>query len=101
MWVESLGTMVEPLDLPIRVLFTKVTLDTHGNIKQENNILATCLQKFTKVQYLQIELVKNTIINLDRIGIWYQAHKEKNAQQQPNKPKPKPTITCLTYKSVL
>jgi hypothetical protein len=55
--------------------------------------LKTGLSKFTRGQYLQSELLMNTMMKMDRSDIGYLAHQEKKAQaqhQQQYKSMPKP-----------
>jgi hypothetical protein len=69
-------------------------IEENKKLKQEKEHLKTGLSKFTRGQYLQSELLMNTIIKLDRSGIGYLANQEKKAkaQQQQHKSKPKPKI---------
>jgi hypothetical protein len=64
-------------------------------LKQENKIE---LSKFTRGQYLQSELLMNTVMKMDRSGIGYLANQEKKAkaqqQQHKSKPKPKRRFEC-------
>ena len=78
----------------------------HDELKEENKKLKlkkehlkTGLSKFTRGQYLQSELLMNTVMKMDRSGIGCLAHQEKKAQAQHKKQhnsKPKPKI-CVEY----
>jgi hypothetical protein len=63
-------------------------------LKLEKTHIATGLQKFNKYQYLQNELLMNTIMKNDKSGIGYNSLVQNRAMNQ-NKPKqdPKP-IKC-------
>ena len=50
----------------------------------EKEHLKTGLSKFTRVQYLQSELLMNTVMKMDRSGIGYLANQEKKAQANIN-----------------
>ena len=78
----------------------------HDELKEENKKhklekehLKIGLSKFTRGQYLQSELLMNTVIKMDRSGIGYLAHQEKKAQvqhqqQHKSKPMPKRCVDC-------
>jgi hypothetical protein len=70
-------------------------IEENKKLKQEKDHLKTRLSKFTRGQYLQSELLMNTVMKMDRSGIGYLANQEKKAkaqqqQQQQHKLKPKP-----------
>jgi hypothetical protein len=48
-------------------------------LKSENEHLATSVQKFNKGQYLQNELLMNTIMKNNKSGIGYNAFVQKKA----------------------
>ena len=69
--------------------------EENKKLKLEKEHLKTGLSKFTRGQYLQSELLMNTVMMMDRSGIGYLANQEKKAQaqhqqQHKSKPKPKP-----------
>ena len=67
--------------------------EENKKLKLEKEHLKTGLSKFTRGQYLQSELLMNTVMKMDRSGIGYLANQEKKAQaqhQQQHKSKPKP-----------
>ena len=77
----------------------------HDEVREENKKLKlekehkTALSKFTRGQYLQSELLMNTVMKMDRSGIGYLANQEKKAQaqhqqQHKSKPKPKRCVEC-------
>ena len=78
----------------------------HDELKEENKKLKlkkehlkTGLSKFTKGQYLQSELLMNTVMKMNRSGIGFLAHQEKKAKaqqqhQQKQKLKPKRCFEC-------
>jgi FtsZ-binding cell division protein ZapB len=49
-------------------------IEENKKIKQEKEHLKTGLSKFTRGQYLQIELLMNTVMKIDRSGIGYLAN---------------------------
>jgi hypothetical protein len=55
-------------------------LRENKNLKKENNHFVTEMQKFTKGQYLQSELLMNTVKKLDMSAIGYQYFRKKKAQ---------------------
>lgn len=61
-------------------------------LRKEKTHLTTGLQRFTRGQHLQSELLMNTVMKMDRSGIGYLAQQEKKvkAQHQHQQPKPKP-----------
>jgi hypothetical protein len=68
-------------------------IEENKKLKLEKEHLKTGLSKFTRGQYLQSELLMNTVMKMDRSGIGYLAHQEKKAQaqhQQQYKSKSKP-----------
>jgi hypothetical protein len=70
-------------------------IEENNKLKLKKEHIKTGLSKFTRVQYLQSELLINTMMKVDRSGIGYLAHQEKKAQhqhlhQQQHKSKPKP-----------
>jgi regulator of replication initiation timing len=70
----------------------KSLIEENKKLKLEKEHLKTGLSKFTRDQYLQSELLMNTVMKMDRNGIGYLAHQEKKAQtqhQQQYKSKPK------------
>ena len=80
-------------------------LSTHDELREENKKLKlekehlkTGLSKFTRGQYLQSELLMNTVMKMDRSGIGFLANQEKKAkaqhQQYKSKPKPKKCFEC-------
>jgi hypothetical protein len=77
-------------------------IEENKKLKQEKEHLKTGLRKFTRGQFLQNELLMNTVMKMDRSGIGYLANQEKKAkaqqqqqqQQQQHKSKPKPK-TCF------
>jgi hypothetical protein len=73
-------------------------IEENKKLKQEKEHLKTRLSKFTRGQYLQSELLMNTVIKMDRSGISYLANQEKKAkvqqQQHKSKPKPKRCFEC-------
>ena len=67
--------------------------EENKKLKLEKEHLKTSLSKFTRGQYLQSELLMNTVMKMDRSGIGFLANQEKKAQaqhQQQHKSKPKP-----------
>ena len=56
--------------------------EENKKLKLEKEHLKIGLSKFTRGQYLQSELLMNTVIKMDRSGIGYLAHQEKKAQAQ-------------------
>ena len=68
----------------------------NSNWRKEH--LKTGLSKFTRGQYLQSELLMNTVMKMDRSGIGFLANQEKKAQAQHQqhklKPKPKRCFEC-------
>ena len=64
--------------------------EENRKLKLEKEHLKTGLSKFTTDQYLQSELLMNTVMKIDRSGIGYLANQEKKAQAQQHKSKPKP-----------
>jgi hypothetical protein len=73
-------------------------IEENKKLKQEKKHLKTGLSKFTRGQYLQSELLLNTVMKMDRSGIGYLANQEKKAktqyQQRKSKPKPKRCVEC-------
>jgi hypothetical protein len=73
-------------------------IEENKKLKQEKEHLKTGLSKFTRGQYLQSELLMNTIMKMDISGIGYLANQEKKAkaqqQQSKSKPKPKRCVEC-------
>jgi hypothetical protein len=74
-------------------------IEENKKLKLEKEHLKTGLSKFTRGQYLQSELLMNTMMKMDRSGIGYLAHQEKKAQAQhqqqyKSKPKPKRCFEC-------
>ncbi|XP_066323110.1 tropomyosin-1-like [Miscanthus floridulus] len=64
-------------------------LSTHDELREENKKLKlekehlkTSLNKFTRGQYLQSELLMNTVIKMDRSGIGFLANQENKAKAQ-------------------
>jgi hypothetical protein len=64
-------------------------LSTHDELTEENKKLKlkkehlkTDLSKFIRGQYLQSELLMNTMMKMDRSGIRFLANQEKEAQAQ-------------------
>jgi regulator of replication initiation timing len=55
-------------------------IEENKKLKLEKEHLKTDLSKFTRGQYLQSELLMNTVMKMDRSGIRYLAHQEKKAQ---------------------
>ena len=51
--------------------------EENKKLKLEKEYLKTGLSKFTRVQYLQSELLMNTVMKMDRSGIGYLANQEK------------------------
>jgi hypothetical protein len=76
----------------------ELLIEENKKLKQEKKHLKTGLSKFTRDQYLQSELLVNTIMKIDRSGIGYLANQEKKAkaqqQQSKSKPKPKRCVEC-------
>ena len=75
--------------------------EENKKLKLEKEHLKTGLSKFTRGQYLQSELLMNTMMKMDRSGIGYLANQEKKAQAQHQqqyklKPKPKRCFECQT-----
>ena len=71
--------------------------EENKKLKLEKEHLKTGLSKFTRGQYLQSELLMNTMMKMDRSGIGYLANQEKKAQYQQqykSKPKPKRCFEC-------
>ena len=73
--------------------------EENKKLKLEKEHLKTGLSKFTRGQYLQSELLMNTMMKMDRSGIGYLANQEKKAQAQhqqqyKSKPKPKRCFEC-------
>jgi hypothetical protein len=62
-------------------------------LKNENEHLATSVQKFNKRQYLQNELLMNTIMKNNKSGIGYNSFVQKKATSQY---KAKQTPKCHT-----
>ena len=67
--------------------------EENKKLKLEKEHLKTGLSKFIRGQYLQSELLMNTVMKMDRSGIGFLANQEKKAkaqhQQYKSKPKPK------------
>ena len=63
--------------------------EENKKLKLEREHLKIGLSKFTRGKYLQSELLMNTVMKMDRSGIGYMANKEKKAQAQQHKLKPK------------
>jgi hypothetical protein len=64
-------------------------LSTHDELREENKKLKlekehlkTCLSKFTRGQYLQSELLMNTMMKMDRNDIGFLANQEKKVKAQ-------------------
>jgi hypothetical protein len=57
-------------------------IEENKKLKQEKEHLKTGLSKFTRGQYLQSELLMNTIMKMDRSSIDYLANQEKKAKTQ-------------------
>jgi FtsZ-binding cell division protein ZapB len=57
-------------------------IEENKKLKQEKKHLKTGLSKFTRGQYLQSELLMNTIMKIDRSGISYLTNQEKKAKAQ-------------------
>ena len=53
--------------------------EENKKLKLEKEHLNTGLSKFTRGQYLQSELLMNTVMKMDRSGIGYLANQEKKA----------------------
>ena len=73
--------------------------EENKRLKLKKEHLKTGLRKFTRVQYLQSELLMNTMMNMDRSGIGFLANQEKkpqaqHQQQYKSKPKPKRCFEC-------
>ena len=73
--------------------------EENKKLKLEKEHLKTGLSKFTRGQYLQSELLMNTMMKMDRSGIGFLANQEKKAQAQhqqqyKSKPKPKRCFEC-------
>jgi hypothetical protein len=78
-------------------------IEENKKLKLKIKHLKTGLSKFTRGQYLQSELLMNTVMKMDRSGIGYLAHQEKKAQaqhQQQYKSKPKPKNALSVDKKV-
>jgi hypothetical protein len=74
-------------------------IEENKKLKLEKEHHKASLSKFIRGQYLQSELLINTVMKMDRSVIGYLAHQEKKAQaqhQQPYKSKPKPN-RCFEY----
>jgi hypothetical protein len=74
-------------------------IEENKKLKQEKEHLKTGLSKFTRGQYLQSELLMNTVMKINRSGIGYLANQEKKTkaqqqQQHKSKPKPKRCFEC-------
>jgi hypothetical protein len=68
-------------------------IEENKKLKKEKEHLKVGLIKFTRGQYLQSELLMNTVMKMDRSGIGYLANQEKKIkaqQKEQTKPKPKP-----------
>jgi hypothetical protein len=57
-------------------------IEKNKKLKSVKEHLKTGLSKFIRGQYLQSELLMNTMIKMNRSGIGYLAHQEKKAQAQ-------------------
>jgi hypothetical protein len=57
-------------------------IEENKKLKQAKEHLKTGLGKFTRGQYLQSELLMNTVMKMDRSGIGYLANQEKKAKAQ-------------------
>jgi hypothetical protein len=71
----------------------ELLIEENKKLKKEKEHLKVGLSKFTRGQYLQSELLMNTVMKMDRSGIGYVEHQEKKIkaqQKQQDKPKPKP-----------
>ena len=73
--------------------------EENKKLKLEKEHLKTGLSKFARGQYLQSELLMNTMMKMDRSGIGYLANQEKKAQSQhqqqyKSKSKPKRCFEC-------
>ena len=56
--------------------------EENKKLKLEKEHLKTGLSKFTRDQYLQSELLMNTVMKMDKSGIGFLANQEKKAQAQ-------------------
>ena len=56
--------------------------EENKKLKLEKEYLKTSLCKFTRGQYLQSELLMNTVMKMDRSGIGFLTNQEKKAQAQ-------------------
>jgi hypothetical protein len=68
-------------------------IEENKKLKVGKEHLKVGLSKFTRGQYLQSELLMNTVMKMDKSGIGYLANQEKKIktqQKQQHKPKPKP-----------
>ena len=73
--------------------------EENKKLKLEKEHLKIGLSKFRRGQYLQSELLMNTVMKMDRSGIGFLANQEKKAQvqhprQYKSKPKPKRWFAC-------
>ena len=73
--------------------------EENKKLKLEKEHFKTGLSKFTRGQYLQSELLMNTMMKMDRSGIGFLANQEKKTQAQhhqqyKSKPKPKRYFEC-------
>ena len=73
--------------------------EENKKLKLEKEYLKTSLSKFTRGQYLQSELLMNTVMKMDRSGIGFLENQEKKTQAQhqqqyKSKPKPKRCFEC-------
>jgi regulator of replication initiation timing len=57
-------------------------IEENKKLKQEKEHLKTGLSKFARGQYLQSELLMNTVMKMDRSGIGYLAQEKKAKAQQ-------------------
>jgi hypothetical protein len=74
-------------------------IEENKKLKLDKEHLKTGLSKFTRGQYLQSELLMNTVMKIDKSGIGYLAHQEKKAQgqhqqQYKSNTKPKRCFEC-------
>jgi hypothetical protein len=57
-------------------------IEENKKLKLEKEHLKTGLRRFIRGQYLQSELLMNTMMKMDKSGIGYLSHQEKKAQAQ-------------------
>ena len=68
--------------------------EENKSLKMDKNHLTTGLQKFTRGQYLQSELLMNTVMKVDKSGIGFLSKRKLKLNNTSKKPKPKICFEC-------